>query len=287
VLAIGPAFLEVTGTMGPNGPPQFSWLRYDIAAPLELAPGNVRDLGTAQQALTARITNTTAAALSGQARVEIASQVVEQPFGPVEPGQQVEVVFPAPRLALSGARLTAHYTAIANQLQVSADQPLGVREWNVIGTWEKDLDQKFGPEKDLARGVDPARNYTDAMGHEQKWRIIASEPSGYLNLLSLEPHENITAYALIYVTSPTARRAIFSAGTDDGGKAWLNGQEVFVDPKAHDSAPGQVQKPVELKAGRNEVLYKIVQGKFNMGLHFDLLDAEGKSMTDLTFAPRP
>ncbi len=287
VLAIGPAFVEVTASLEPEQPPALGWLRYEIVAPLELTPGIVRDVGTPQQSLTVALTNTSSAPISGTAGLAVGSLTFEQPFGPVEAGKSAEVSFLVPGLAVTGGQAVAHYSATFNSLQVTATQRLGVRLWNVIGTWEKDLDQKFGPENDLAKGIDPARNFTDAMGNEQKWRIIASEPSGYLNMLSLQPHENITAYALIYVTSPTARRAIFSAGTDDGGKAWLNGKEVFVDPKAHDSAPGQVQKPVELKAGRNEVLYKIVQGKFNMGLHFDLLDAEGKPMTDLTFAPRP
>ncbi|HEV7402553.1 MAG TPA: hypothetical protein VGO11_06500, partial [Chthoniobacteraceae bacterium] len=287
LLPSGPALVVFELKTGADRPPQIAWWRYQIVAPLELLPGSAREIGTPQQALTARVTNSTQFELLGTAQIEVAGITVGQSFGPLEPGASQEVGFPVPTLDLLGTHPVAHYTAAALQVQVSVDQPLGVRQWNVIGTWEKDLDQKFGPEKDLARGVDPARNFTDAMGNEQKWRIIASEPSGYLNLLSLQPHENVTAYALIYVTSPTARRAIFSAGTDDGGKAWLNGREVFVDPKAHDSAPGQVQVPVELKAGRNEVLYKIVQGKFNMGLHFDLLDGEGKPMTDLTFAPRP
>ena len=103
-------------------------------------------------------------------------------------------------------------------------------------------------------------------------------------MLFLQPHENITAYALIYVESPTTRRAIFSAGTDDGGKAWLNGELVFTDTAKHDSVPGQVQKPVTLRAGKNEVLFKIVQGKFNMGLHFDVLDEDGKPMRDVSLS---
>lgn len=287
VLAIGPAFVEVTASVEADQPPSLGWLRYEIVSPLELTPGIVREIGTPQQSLTATLSNTSAAPISGTVGLAVGSLTFAQPFGPVEPGKTAEVSFLVPALAVTSGHVLANYLATFNGLLVTATQRLGVRLWNVIGTWEKDLDQKFGPEKDLAKGIDPARNFTDAMGNEQKWRIIASEPSGYLNMLSLQPHENITAYALIYVTSPTVRRAIFSAGTDDGGKAWLNGQEIFVDPKAHDSAPGQVQKPVELKAGRNEVLYKIVQGKFNMGLHFDLLDAVGKPMTDLAFAPRP
>jgi len=288
VLSIGSAMLEVTAGSSGDGSatPDLGWLRYDIVAPMELTPGGVREVGSPHQALLAKVRNTGPGALSGTVKLDVDGTLVENPFGPVEPGNTVEVSFAVPSIKLIDAHPVAHYTATANQLQVTATQPLGLRQWNIIGTWEKNLDEKFGPEKYVGH-IDPARTYTDMMGNEQKWRIISSEPSGYLNMLSLQPNQNITAYALIYVTTRTARRAIFSAGTDDSGKAWLNGQEVFVDPSVHESAPGQVQKPVELKAGRNEVLYKIVQGKFKMGLHFDLLDAEGKSMTDLTFSPVP
>lgn len=285
-LPIGAAFVDVNVSNAAGKAVENGWLRYDIASPIELMPGGARDVGTAKQALTASVKNLTDKPLSGVAKLEVAGQNLEQPFGPIDAGKSADVAFAVPDLKLTGALLTANYVATANNLEIRAMQPLGVREWNVIGTWEKDLETAFGPEKTVGK-VDVSKNFVDGMGAEQKWKVFASQPDGYLDLLPLPVHENVTAYALIYVDSPKAQRAIFSAGTDDGGKAYLNGAEVFTDTKAHDSAPGQVKVPVQLKAGRNEVLYKIVQGKFKMGLHFDLLDTTtGKPLEGLSFSPR-
>ena len=285
-LPIGASFVDVNVKNAAGKDAGDGWLRYDIAAPVELTPGGAKNVGTPQQTLTANVKNLTDAPLAGVAKLEVAGQSLEKPFGPLEAGKSADVAFDVAALKLTGAQLTANYTATANHLEVRAMQPLGVREWNVIGTWEKDLETAFGPEKTVGQ-VDATKNFVDGMGQEQKWRVQASEPSGYLNLLSMQPNQNVTAYALIYVTSPKAQRAIFSAGTDDGGKAWLNGVEVFTDPKAHDSAPGQFKVPVQIKAGRNEVLYKIVQGKFKMGLDFDLLDpVTGQPLNGLSFSPR-
>jgi hypothetical protein len=285
-LSIGQAFVDVAVSGVDGQSAGKGWLTYTIASPIELKPAGVRDMGKPGQALTADIKNLTDQPLSGTVTVHVAGRDITKPFGPVEPNQNVTVPLPTGELQLAGKMLTADYSATVNHLTVTATQPLGLRQWNVIGTWPNDLETPFGPESTRGK-VNLSTNYTDGMGQEQKWQIINSDPSGYLNLLGLKPNKEITAYAMIYVNSPTDRKATFSAGTDDGGKAWLNGTEVFVDTKKHDSAPGQVMVPVTLKAGQNEILFKIVQGSHNMGLHLDLLDDSGKPMADLDYSPYP
>lgn len=287
-LAIGPAYIEIDVRNAAKKTVESGWLRYDIASPVAMTPQGVKNAGTPQQTLTLQVQNTTAAPLAGVAKLEIAGRApFEQPFTAIAPGKTAEVAFPVPGLTIVGAKLQARYTVTANQLRATTTQELGVRQWSVIGPFAKEFDTPMGPEKDLAQGVDVTKNFTDAMGNEQKWQVFSSEADGYVSLMPILPNQNVTAYAVIYATVPTARKAIYSAGTDDGGKGWLNGKLVFSDNAAHESALGQILQAVDLKAGVNEIMIKVVQGSFKWGYHFELLDPEtGKPMTDIVYAPQ-
>ena len=71
------------------------------------------------------------------------------------------------------------------------------------------------------------------------------------------------AYATVYVKSPDARKALVSAGSDDGLKAWVNGKQVIANNANRPATPDSDEAPVDLKAGWNQVLLKITQGSGN------------------------
>ena len=88
--------------------------------------------------------------------------------------------------------------------------------------------------------------------------------------------------------SPAARKAVLASGSDDGGKIWLNRRLVTGVSGARSAAPGQDKVDVELKAGWNEVLVKIHQSHGGWGFYFELLDPDGRSWPDLSYAcPAP
>ena len=91
---------------------------------------------------------------------------------------------------------------------------------------------------------------------------------------------------MIYVKSPAARKALFSAGSDDGVRAWLNGKLIVSSNASRGAAPGQEKVAVDLNAGWNELLMKITQGGDGWGLYADFLTPEGQPLPDLTYAPR-
>jgi HEAT repeat protein len=161
-----------------------------------------------------------------------------------------------------------------------------MRGWRVIGPFPFDatnFDKNFGPEGP----VDLNKSYPGVNG-PVRWKPAVVEPNGYVNLLNqFDPNQNVQIYALVYVKSPTDQKAVFSMGSDDGIKAWLNGKQVHSNNASRPASPGEDQVPVDLKAGWNTVLLKITQGSGDWGYYFDILTPDKKAMTDITYGPAP
>jgi hypothetical protein len=288
-LSADSAFIDVALKDAAGQTLDSNWVRFDIVSPVVITPQSPGARAGIAQPLSSNIKNTTLAPLSGTARLELTGptkmEVLEQPFGPIAANAEALVTWNVPNLQLAGARWTARYTVTANQLVDVANQDLAVRQWSVVGPFPREFDTEFGPEK----GVDLAKVYVDMMGQEKKWFTATSTAEGLLNLEPIiKPNNDVSAYAVVYVTVPSARKAIWSAGADDGGKGWLNGQVIMREDTSHGAQPGQFKAPVELKAGRNEVLFKITQGNGGWGFYFDLIDpASGLPFTDLAYSPTP
>lgn len=164
--------------------------------------------------------------------------------------------------------------------------PSTVRPWQILGPFAGDgFDKDFGVEKK----VELDKVFTAANNQKTRWKVVTSDAqNGYVNLLEqFDPKENATAYALIYVKSPSDRAARLTAGSDDGAKIWLNGKQIVANNAARPANPGDEQKDVQLKAGWNEVLFKITQGGGDWGYFFDLQTPDKKPMADLIWAAKP
>ena len=261
----------------------------EIAAPLQIDPMTPGAAQNGAQLLQANVKNTTDAPLSGVARASLSGAreiaPVEVNFGPIAPGQTARVDFPIPGADASKERFRASYEIVANGVITRAQQDLVRQNWQIVGPFAREFNTEFGPEKK----VDFAQTFTDMMGTEKKWTAIAPDGNGYVNLNDkISPNQEASAYAATIVNSPVAQTAIFSVGTDDGGRGWVNGQEVYTDDASHDAKPGAQRIPVELKAGRNVILIKIMQSDKNWGFYFDLLDPQsGKPLDDVVYSTTP
>ncbi|RIJ48035.1 DUF4838 domain-containing protein [Maribellus luteus] len=67
----------------------------------------------------------------------------------------------------------------------------------------------------------------------------------------------VTAYAYTEVESDDEGIYIFSLGTDDGGRLWVNGQQVWDCTKARAVAPDDDLIPVRILKGKNTILLKV------------------------------
>lgn len=70
--------------------------------------------------------------------------------------------------------------------------------------------------------------------------------------------EYVVAYAVTYVTASEAMDVQLALGTNDQGKVWLNGKEVFRSVDARGLAKDSDRVPVTLVKGRNVLVFKVI-----------------------------
>ena len=170
--------------------------------------------------------------------------------------------------------------------------------WNVIGPFPNANDggklfrSAQGPESELLKGATPNREnrYLGAENQLIRWTKTATGRYrmcyNFLNLDKLfSPNDWVCAYAHNMVFSPSARKIILSAGSDDGLRVWLNGKLVIDHYEARGFQPGQNKAEAELKKGWNQVLIKVEEQVGGWGFSLDFLDEEGQRMADLEYSP--
>jgi hypothetical protein len=128
------------------------------------------------------------------------------------------------------------------------------------------LDAVLEPEKHLENPV--------AAG---QWRAAKAAANGRIDLAAQNPEkERTAAYALTEVTAPAAMKTELLLGSDDGIKVWLNGKQVHSKGAPRPLRFDEDVVPVELQAGRNVLLLKVVQGIGGWEFAARLRDPEGQ-----------
>jgi CubicO group peptidase (beta-lactamase class C family) len=108
--------------------------------------------------------------------------------------------------------------------------------------------------------------------HEVAWKAV--EPSdGSVDLVkAIGGRDYAVAYALAEVQSPAGGPVLLGLGSDDAIKVWLNGKLVHSHWVQRALTPDEDLVPVELKAGRNQLLLKIQNGTQAWGFAARSLD---------------
>jgi hypothetical protein len=163
-----------------------------------------------------------------------------------------------------------------------------VQQWHLIGPFpnaaSKGLATVYPPEQ----GVDFGKSYPGE-GGSAKWQTTSwtlpspdSDPAVFINLEKLfRPKDHVVAYAVAYLLADEAKDAIFSVGTDDGCKLWLNGELKLDHPEPRAPEPGQDKIPVHLNKGLNTVLLKVANEGGQWGLYLQVAGPDGKPLPGL------
>ena len=96
--------------------------------------------------------------------------------------------------------------------------------------------------------------------------------------------ENIdwaVAYAFATVISPDEREVHIRFDSDDQGKIWLNGKQVFMHTKAFTAEIDRYIVPVTLKSGQNSILVKVCEEIGGWGFYLRITDTNGNSVDNL------
>lgn len=91
------------------------------------------------------------------------------------------------------------------------------------------------------------------------------------------------AYTYATIHSPEEREVEFRFDSDDQGKIWVNGIEVFTHTKTFTAEIDNYKFPVKLNAGLNSVLVKVCEETGGWGFYLRITDKNGNTYDDLDF----
>ena len=149
-------------------------------------------------------------------------------------------------------------------------------EWSVAGPYRKDgLDgqklfgEAFPPEDPAAKGIKWVKAEAGART-DQPWAVDLVKAFG--------GGENVVAYLKARIVSPSAQEAMLAVGSDDGIKAWLNGEQVHANDVMRGIEQGQDKVKVRLRKGSNVLLLKVNQGGGDWAASADITPLGGKAL---------
>jgi len=181
---------------------------------------------------------------------------------------------------------TRKLTGLVSGILLTPTEP-PIDRWLVVGPFDDPactrFDSAFAPEQEHARGgIDRGATYAGIGGAVIRWKEARADPSGFVDLRrAIGPGTHRIAYAATWVKSPRARAALFSFGSDDGAKVWLNGKRIHRWPVHRAWQDDQDRFTGELKAGWNEVFVQVEQGIAGWGFSLRLSDARGELVSSL------
>ncbi len=136
--------------------------------------------------------------------------------------------------------------------------------------------QGLGP--GAAAALDPSATFRGKDGAELRWRPLAAEKQGYLDLLRAAPEpgaaEGAVVLAQTWLHVAEARRVLCAWGSDDGGRVWVGGELVDEHRGARSANPWEHLEAIDLAAGWNRVLFEVENGTGDFGLYFRVLAPE-------------
>jgi mono/diheme cytochrome c family protein len=172
----------------------------------------------------------------------------------------------AKTLATSTPALVAEQQKWEAGLAAEATASVSLSAWSRIGpfkaaNFEEAHAKAFGPE------TDSDLNKThDGLKWAAAPKLVDGKPH---NL----PGQNCATYLLRTITTAKPRKLVVSLGSDDSIKLWLNGKPAFEKKVLRAVAANQDKATLDLKAGENQLLLKVVNGGGGYAFYFRALQS--------------
>jgi len=185
-----------------------------------------------------------------------------------DPIDRVQLAFEKPPLQGKGLD---HYYGRAN------------RDWLLSGVYSgADLG------RDFLGGEAEVRPLEGEAAAGQVWELVRSgddmvDLKNYYYRKLGAYQTDVTAYAFAYLYSPMPQSGYLWIGADDGVKVWLNGQVVADEPQTGAHQLAQLKVPVELRAGENRLLVKVINTVSNYAFSVAVVDEDGDTLPRLRY----
>jgi 4-amino-4-deoxy-L-arabinose transferase-like glycosyltransferase len=155
-----------------------------------------------------------------------------------------------------------------------------------VSTWRV---QGLLPEDDDS--PPPAWTPDDPPPRSAGWRLYRRPAAGVgLNDFFVQNADHACAWAVNFVTSPTARTVRVFAGFDDRGEVWVNGERIALEPTDDPDASlvDAETATAELRSGRNTIAVRTCEVVADWRFYFRLESADGSPLDDLhwQYGPR-
>jgi tetratricopeptide (TPR) repeat protein len=163
--------------------------------------------------------------------------------------------------------LSLHYRLIGDEEKAEEHREKTglIENWHIAGPFQSigpfGRDFLHPPEEEyLAKGEINLDSTYDGIGGEVRWhRFEGERPFGRIDLSYLNPNEWVTAYGYSTIESPAEGEALLYISGDDDIKVWLNGREILSEKwRWMADKLDMYIVPVNLRAGRNTILVKIL-----------------------------
>jgi len=135
-----------------------------------------------------------------------------------------------------------------------------IKNWLIIGPFPTDknrtgFDTPYPPENE----INVTAKYHGRNGQRVSWQPIRRD-NGKIELDHwIQPNDYFIVYGVCVVNSPRDMKTNLHLGSDDGVKAWLNGQLVHTNKTSRPLWIDVDHAEVELKKGDNTLLIKVEQ----------------------------
>ena len=158
------------------------------------------------------------------------------------------------------------------------EQPDASDSWDHLFGFSTDYLTRAGGEQNLHVIAGDVVRYP---GGTAKWKFYSSKDSVIDLDREVSTKSPVLAYAYTEIQSDEDKTWIIGLGTNDGGKLWLNGVNVWDYPEPRGLVPDDDLIPVVLKKGKNSLLLKIEDrgNKWGFCLRFLPFSTSGLSET--------
>lgn len=116
------------------------------------------------------------------------------------------------------------------------------------------------------------------------WEQRNVDPWG-LDIRRVHKKDNAATYLRTNVHAPEATKAQFAYGCDDGAKVWVNRKEVHSIIQDRTVTPCRHKVAIDLNAGQNDILVKVVNKEKNWGFTAKLRNLDGSPIQGVTAGP--
>ncbi len=154
--------------------------------------------------------------------------------------------------------------------------------WMVLGPFDNEggigYDTAYIPEN--ITDIDLNAKY-DGLNGKVSWKKFTDDKlDGYIRLGEGNVDWRVS-YTFATVTSPDEREVQFRFDSDDQGKVWLNGTEVFTHTKTFAARVDHFTIPVTLKSGKNSLLVKVCNERRGWAFYLRITDQDGQPFDDM------